>query len=101
MSFGDLRGWIDHLRKQGEPQEINAEVDWDCELGTITRKAFGAGNGPARSRKTSSRATTSTCSTFRRRGGIASTAAATSTWRRPMSPWTRTAAGSIWACTAA
>ena len=47
MSFGDLRGWIDHLRKEGELHEINAEVNWDCELGTITRKAFGAGDGPA------------------------------------------------------
>ncbi len=47
MSFGDLRGWIDHLRKEGELQEINAEVNWDCELGTVARKAFGTGNGPA------------------------------------------------------
>ena len=47
MSFGDLRGWIDHLRKEGELHEVNAEVNWDCELGTITRKNFGTGNGPA------------------------------------------------------
>ena len=47
MEFGDLRGWIAHLAKQGELHEVTAEVDWDCELGTITRRAFGNGNGPA------------------------------------------------------
>lgn len=47
MSFGDLRGWIDHLRRKGELHEVNAEVNWDCELGTIARMAFGTGNGPA------------------------------------------------------
>lgn len=46
-SFGDLRGWIDALREAGELHEIDAEVDWDCELGAIARKAFGNGNGPA------------------------------------------------------
>ena len=45
--FGDLRGWIDALRDEGELQEIDVEVDWDCELGTIARKTFGQGNGPA------------------------------------------------------
>jgi UbiD family decarboxylase len=45
--FGDLRGWIDALRKEGELHQIDAEVDWDCELGTITRRAFGNGDGPA------------------------------------------------------
>ena len=46
-SFGDLRGWIEALRIEGEIHEIDAEVAWDCELGTIARKAFGNGNGPA------------------------------------------------------
>jgi 4-hydroxy-3-polyprenylbenzoate decarboxylase len=46
-AFGDLRGWIEALRQAGELQEIDAEVDWECELGTIARKAFGQGNGPA------------------------------------------------------
>src|SRR3974377_895214 len=45
--FGDLRGWIGHLRQNGELQEINAEVDWNRELGAITRRAFGNGDGPA------------------------------------------------------
>src|SRR5262245_30077932 len=47
MQFGDLRGWIAALKKAGELHEIDVEVDWDCELGTITRRAFGNGNGPA------------------------------------------------------
>jgi hypothetical protein len=29
MIFGDLRGWIECLRKEGELLEIDAEVDWD------------------------------------------------------------------------
>ena len=47
MQFGDLRGWIAHLAKEGELHEIDTEVDWDCELGTVTRRAFGNGDGPA------------------------------------------------------
>jgi UbiD family decarboxylase len=43
MIFGDLRGWIEHLKKEGELQEIDAEVDWDVELGTITRRAIASG----------------------------------------------------------
>ena len=46
-TFGDLRGWIDALRQEGEMQEIDVEVDWNVELGTIARKAFGTGDGPA------------------------------------------------------
>ena len=45
--FGDLRGWIEALSDEGELQEIDVEVDWDCELGTVARKAFGTGEGPA------------------------------------------------------
>ena len=45
--FEDLRGWIDALRDEGELQEIDVEVDWDCELGTVARKTFGQGHGPA------------------------------------------------------
>lgn len=47
MVYGDLRGWIDSLRREGQLHEINTEVHWDCELGTIARKAFGNGEGPA------------------------------------------------------
>ena len=42
-----MRGWIDALRAQGELQEINAEVDWNIELGTIMRLAQGPGTGKA------------------------------------------------------
>ena len=45
--FGDLRGWIEHLRAQGELKEIDAEVDWNIEIGTVIRLAQGAGTGPA------------------------------------------------------
>jgi len=45
--YEDLRGWIDALRAEGEIQDIEVEVDWDCELGTVARKAFGTGEGPA------------------------------------------------------
>ena len=46
-AFGDLRGWIEALRQDGEIHEISAQVDWNCELGTIARRAFGNGDGPA------------------------------------------------------
>ena len=45
--FEDLRGWMDALRAEDELQEIDVQVDWDCELGTVARKAFGTGHGPA------------------------------------------------------
>ena len=47
VAFGDLRGWISALKDAGEMQEINAEVDWNIELGTIARLAQGAGTGKA------------------------------------------------------
>ena len=47
IAFGDMRGWIEALRAQGELQEINAEVDWNIELGTIMRLAQGPGTGKA------------------------------------------------------
>lgn len=45
--FGDLRGWIAALRKENELLEIDAQVDWDVELGTIVRMGQGTGQGPA------------------------------------------------------
>src|SRR5438874_4266857 len=45
--FGDLRGWISALREQGELHEIDAQVDWNIELGTIMRLAQGSGTGKA------------------------------------------------------
>src|SRR5256885_8040834 len=47
VAYGDLRGWIDALRAAGELHEINAEVDWNIELGTVMRLAQGPGTGPA------------------------------------------------------
>src|ERR1700704_6020049 len=47
VAFGDLRGWIGALKAAGELHEINAEVDWNIELGTIMRLAQGPGTGKA------------------------------------------------------
>src|SRR6185503_14458759 len=47
VAFGDLRGWIDALRKAGELHEVDAQVDPNIELGTIMRLAQGPGTGPA------------------------------------------------------
>src|ERR1039458_5064290 len=47
IAFGDLRGWIDALRTSGELHEIDAQVDWNIEIGTVMRLAQGAGTGPA------------------------------------------------------
>ncbi len=47
VAFGDLRGWMRALVAAGELQEVDAEVDWNIELGTIMRLAQGPGTGPA------------------------------------------------------
>lgn len=47
VAFGDMRGWIDALKDAGEYREVDAEVNWNVELGTITRLAQGPGTGPA------------------------------------------------------
>jgi 4-hydroxy-3-polyprenylbenzoate decarboxylase len=47
VAFGDLRGWMRALAAAGELHEVDAEVDWNIELGTIMRLAQGAGTGPA------------------------------------------------------
>src|SRR5436190_4605870 len=47
VAFGDLRGWISALKAHGELHEIDAEVDWNIELGTIMRLAQGPGTGHA------------------------------------------------------
>src|SRR2546430_4530888 len=46
-AFGDLRGWIAALEREGELHEIKAAVDWNIELGTIMRLAQGPGTGKA------------------------------------------------------
>jgi len=47
VAFGDLRGWMQALDGAGELHRIDAEVDWNVELGTIARLAQGPGTGPA------------------------------------------------------
>jgi UbiD family decarboxylase len=47
VAFGDLRGWIKTLKAAGELHEVDGEVDWNIELGTIMRLAQGTGTGPA------------------------------------------------------
>jgi len=42
-----MRGWLQALQAAGELRNIDAEVDWNIELGTIARLAQGAGTGPA------------------------------------------------------
>jgi 4-hydroxy-3-polyprenylbenzoate decarboxylase len=32
-----VRDWIELLKSEGEFREVNAKVDWDCEIGTIAR----------------------------------------------------------------
>src|ERR1043165_2677449 len=47
VAFGDMRNWMKALKAAGELREIDAEVDWNVELGTVTRLAQGPGTGPA------------------------------------------------------
>lgn len=47
VAFGDQRGWLQALKAAGELREVEAEVDWNTELGTIMRLAQGEGSGPA------------------------------------------------------
>lgn len=42
----DLRDWIKQLEQAGELKRIQVEVDWNLELGGITRKVFNE-QGPA------------------------------------------------------
>src|SRR5204863_44758 len=46
MSFWDMREWMTRLEKEGELRRITAEVDWDRELGAITRRVLEK-KGPA------------------------------------------------------
>ena len=47
VAYGDLRGWIKALHDAGEIKEVDAEVDWNIEIGTVMRLAQGTGDGPA------------------------------------------------------
>lgn len=48
MGFKDQREWIEKLEKEGELKRVKAEVDWDEELGAVTREVQSRGaRGPA------------------------------------------------------
>ena len=38
MSFMDMRQWLMCLENEGELRRITAEVDWDREIGAISRR---------------------------------------------------------------
>ncbi|MGH7854547.1 MAG: UbiD family decarboxylase, partial [Candidatus Binatia bacterium] len=38
MAFNDLREWIDDLEERQELKRVEAQVDWDEEIGAITRE---------------------------------------------------------------
>ena len=46
MPYRDLREWIDKLEAEGELKRIKAEVNWDKEIGAITRRVLNE-KGPA------------------------------------------------------
>ncbi|HLA28713.1 MAG TPA: UbiD family decarboxylase [Syntrophales bacterium] len=45
-AFADMREWIDWLEEQGQLRRVNAEVDWNLEIGGLAR-AVQAVEGPA------------------------------------------------------
>ena len=44
--FIDLRAWIALLEKENELRRVRAEVDWDREIGAVSRRALEK-KGPA------------------------------------------------------
>jgi 4-hydroxy-3-polyprenylbenzoate decarboxylase len=42
-----VHDWIELLKAEGEFREVNAKVDWDCEIGPIARYCMSAKNGVA------------------------------------------------------
>ncbi|MGD0235536.1 MAG: hypothetical protein ABSC55_13495 [Syntrophorhabdales bacterium] len=43
MPFNGIREFIDRLEKEGQIQRIEEEVDWNLEVGAITRRCAEAG----------------------------------------------------------
>ena len=43
MQIDDLRGYIDILEEYEEVQRISVEVDWNLEMGAITRRVYDLG----------------------------------------------------------
>src|ERR1700675_4438483 len=46
MGFLDMRQWMAQLEQHGELRRIKAEVDWDREIGAVTRRVLTK-KGPA------------------------------------------------------
>ncbi len=46
MGYKNLREWMDKLESEGELKRVKAEVDWEQEIGAITRKVYSK-RGPA------------------------------------------------------
>ena len=46
MAFADLRGFLEVLEREGELSRVATEVDWNLELGAISRRAMDL-QGPA------------------------------------------------------
>src|ERR1700692_4459221 len=46
MGFMDMRQWLERLEQMGELRRIAAEVDWNREVGAITRRVLEK-KGPA------------------------------------------------------
>lgn len=42
--LGDLREYIEELRKIGELVEVQEEVDWNLEVGAIIRRCYETGS---------------------------------------------------------
>jgi len=40
MQIDDLRDYLDMLEEYREVQRIRAEVDWNLEMGAITRRVY-------------------------------------------------------------
>lgn len=38
MPHTDLRQYVDKLEEEGELRRVKAEVDWDLEIGAISRR---------------------------------------------------------------
>ncbi len=47
VAYDGLRGWLKVLEAAGEVKQINGEVDWNIELGTIARLLQGPATGPS------------------------------------------------------
>ena len=45
MPFKELRHYIQRLEEEGEITQIDAEVDWDLEIGAISRRAIDRRSG--------------------------------------------------------